>query len=136
MSQLGDSVRFGNFSSGRAEAAAIMQTFPDKYMLPPFMITTEAGTARRSWGNYMTNWGSTLGAVMFGMTGLSLADDLHADPTTFGAGRTAALPAGWVQVSFAAWLGGKRYTVVARHGEHAEITALALGGHAAAGSGS
>ena len=62
---------------------------------------------------------------MYGFTGLSLADDLHANPTTFGEERAAALPAGWDEISFVAWLAGKRYSVVATHGQHANITLLA-----------
>ena len=63
-------------------------------------------------------------AVMLGMTGLRLGA-LGSDPTSWAApGRTAALPAGWDSVSFAAWLGGKRHRVVARHGAAVEITPL------------
>ena len=122
---MGSSVQFRNFSDGRAEAAANMAVFGDKYFLPPFMITTESGSQFRHWGNYMTNFGSTLGAVMYGFTGVQLADDLTGkiSPTSYGV-RAAALPAGWDEISYVAYFGGARYAVTARHGQHANITLM------------
>jgi hypothetical protein len=43
------------------------------------MITTESGSQFRHWGQYMTNFGSTLGAVMYGFAGVQPADDLTVD---------------------------------------------------------
>lgn len=122
---LDPSIHFGNFSNGRAEAAANMAVFDEKYFLPPFMITTESGSAFRHWGNYMTNFGATLGAVMYGFAGVQPSDDLTGKirPTSYGV-RPAALPAGWDTISYVAYFGGARYKVTAQHGEHATITLM------------
>lgn len=123
---MGPSIHFGNFSDGRAEAAANMAIFPDKYFLPPFMITTESGSAFRRWGHYMTNFGATLGAVMYGFAGVQPSDDLTGkiSPTSYGV-REAALPSGWDEISYVAYFGGARYKVTARHGQRAAIVLMA-----------
>ena len=111
---------------GRTEAAANMAVFDEKYFLPPFMITTESGAAFRHWGHYMTNFGATLGAVMYGFAGVQPSDDLtgKVSPTSYGV-RAAALPLGWDEISYVAYFGGARYQVKARHGQRAQITLLA-----------
>ena len=106
----------------RTEAHAIMESFGEFYFLPPFFITTEAGTSRRHWGSYFTNFGATLATIMYGMSGVRLSA-LDTDPASWGK-RSAALPEGWSSVSYAAWFGGRRYTVVAKQGEKAIITPL------------
>ena len=118
-------VHFSNFLDGRAESAANMAVFGERYFLPPFMITTEAGAQFRHWGHYMTNFGATLGAVMYGFAGVQPSDDLtgKVSPTSYGV-RAAALPAGWGEISYVAYFGGARYTVVARHGQRAQITLM------------
>ena len=66
----------------------------------------------------MTNFGSTLQAVMLGMTGVRLDDRgaARCHPRAWSGDRTATLPAGWDSISYKCWLAGKQYSVVARHG--------------------
>ena len=116
--------RLGN----RNESATIAASFARDYMLPPFYITTETRSAAspthggtRDFGHYMTNWGASLSSIMFGMSGLQLGS-LGSNPTTWGGSRVGTLPLGWDRISFTAWLGGKRYHVVAQHGVAPQIT--------------
>ena len=72
----------------------------------------------------MTNFGATLQAVLLGMTGLRFGAFVT-EPTSRAEGRVAALPLGWDNVTVnGLWLGGKRYRVVAVHGEPAQISAM------------
>ena len=66
---------FGDRAAGRE----ILASFPALYMLPPYYTTTEVRSAyapsgSRTFGHYMTNWGSHLSAVLFGLTGLRISN--------------------------------------------------------------
>ena len=74
----------------------------------------------------MTNFGSTLQAVMLGMTGVRLGAT-GSDPRAWSGDRTATLPAGWDSISYKCWLAGKQYSVVARHGSPAVIAPVRAG---------
>jgi hypothetical protein len=121
--------RLGN----RSESATIVASFSRDFMLPPFYITTETRSVasptpgRKAFGHYMTNWGASLSSIMFGMSGLQLGS-LSSDPTSWGGSRVGTLPLGWDRISFTAWLGGKRYHVVARHGVAPQITPVEITG--------
>ena len=111
------------FLGDRAGSLSIQQSYATQFHLPPFLTTTEVAASRRNFGHYGTNWGATLQALTLGMTGLRLGK-LGSDPTTWAA-QPASLPSGWDSVEFGAWLGGKRFAVVAEHGERAKLTPMA-----------
>jgi hypothetical protein len=110
----------------RDAAQSILASFGTMFMLPPYFTTTETRSiyaaqspSKRSFGHYMTNWGSHLSAVLFGLTGLRIspaaADTWNAFP--------AALPKGWESITVErVWIKGEEWRLHAEHGKHAELT--------------
>lgn len=114
---------FGDRDSSRA----ILASFPQLFMLPPFYTTTEtrstyAPGGHRGWGHYMTNWGSHLAAVVFGLTGLRISSSNEPSDWLVA---TTALPRGWDSITIGrVYIKGEEYSLRAEHGKMAKLTKL------------
>ena len=100
----------------REKAAELFRISWKNYTLEPYMTAKEY--PGHSDGNFLTNQGAQLEAVIYGFTGLRLNEK---DICKYA----ATLPADWERIEIdRLWLKGKAYKLVAEHGKKANLIEL------------
>lgn len=101
----------------RDKAAELFRASWEKHTLRPYRTSKEYPFS--SAGNFITNQGSQLQAVIYGFTGLRLGEG---DWRKY----SASLPAGWERIQIdRMWIKGKPYKLIAEHGKKAQLIPLA-----------
>lgn len=106
----------------RDTAQTLFRQVCENYTVPPFALASEYSHTqgpRYNYGNYVTQQGALLQAVLLGFAGLRVTPDPP------WAAANVSLPAGWEGLRVGKlFLGGAAHSLSARHGEPAVLTPL------------